>query len=161
MILRKLFLLFVGGTYGFLSAAGVITVLLAIGLVPRFAGRTHTANKVYLYEEMVIWGTVFGCFVSVFEDMCNLGEWMQSKLPQYYDSWHAFGMAMLCVIGLFCGMFIGCLALAIAEMLDSIPIFTRRISFHVGLQYAIFFMALGKLAGALFYFMTSLRETGM
>lgn len=161
MILRKLFLLFLGGTYGFLSAAGIITVLLAIGLVPRFAGRTHTANKVYLYEEMVIWGTVFGCFVSVFEDKCNLGEWMQNHMSQYANAWHNAGMILLCVIGLCCGMFIGCLALAIAEMLDSIPIFTRRISFHVGLQYAVFSMALGKLAGALFYFLTSLRETSM
>ena len=34
-------------------------------------------------------------------------------------------------------MFIGCLALAIAEMLDSIPIFARRISFRHGLGWAI------------------------
>lgn len=159
MILRKLFLLFLGGTYGFLSAAGVITVLLAIGLVPRFAGRTHTANRVYLYEEMVIWGTIVGCFVSVFEDLCGLGAWLQNSMPQYLSVWQNTGRTFLVVAGLCCGMFIGCLSLAIAEMLDSIPIFTRRISFHVGLQYAIFSMALGKLVGALFYFMTGLRET--
>lgn len=159
MILRKVFLIFLGSTYGFLSAAGVITVLLAIGLVPRFAGRTHTANKVYLYEEMVIWGTVMGCFVSVFEDRCALGAFLQTELPRYAAAWKILGSAFLIIAGLCCGMFIGCLSLAIAEMLDSIPIFTRRISFHVGLPAAIFSMALGKLTGALFYFMTTLRQT--
>lgn len=34
----------------------------------------------------------------------------------------ATGVAAQAVFGLFSGMFIGCLALAIAEMLDSIPI---------------------------------------
>ena len=159
MILRRLFLIFLGGTYGFLSAAGVITVLLAIGLVPRFAGRTHTANKVYLYEEMVIWGTITGCFVSVFEDRCGLVAWLQGSFPVYAGLLRSVGTVMLVMVGIFCGMFTGCLSLAIAEMLDSIPIFTRRISFHRGLQYVIFSMALGKLVGALFYFLTGLRNT--
>lgn len=39
-----------------------------------------------------------------------------------------------------------------AEMLDSIPIFSRRIGFRHGLGMAILAMALGKLAGSFFYF---------
>lgn len=61
--------------------------------------------------------------------------------------------------GLFAGMFIGCLALAIAEMLDSIPIFARRISFRHGLGGAILGMAAGKICGSLFYFATELHRT--
>ena len=159
MILRKLLLIFLGETYGFLSAAGVITVLLAIGLVPRFAGRTHTANKTFLYEEMVIWGTVCGCFVSVFEDRCGLGKWLQETWPGQLILWKDLGKGFLVATGLSCGMFIGCLSLAIAEMLDGIPIFTRRISFRRGLQYAVFSMAFGKFVGAMFYFLTNLRNT--
>ena len=63
------------------------------------------------------------------------------------------------VFGLFAGMFIGCLALAIAEMLDSIPIFARRISFRHGLGGAILGMAAGKICGSLFYFATELHRT--
>ena len=44
------FLILTGASYGLLAAAGVFTVLVAVGLVPRFAGRTHTADKVILYE---------------------------------------------------------------------------------------------------------------
>ena len=159
MILRKLFLLFLGCTYGFLSAAGVFTVLAAVGLVPRFAGRTHTANRVWIYEEMVIWGTLFGCFVSVFEEECQIFEWLVGKAPEKAWLWHFAGSFLLSFMGLFAGMFVGCLALAIAEMLDSIPILARRIKFHGGIFFVIFSMALGKLAGALFYFMTEFHKT--
>ncbi|MBE5861700.1 MAG: hypothetical protein E7295_02485 [Lachnospiraceae bacterium] len=160
MILRKLFLLFLGCTYGFLSAAGVFTVLAAVGLVPRFAGRTHTANRVWIYEEMVIWGTLFGCFVSVFEEKIGLYGWLAEQFPMYVGVLQGGGKVLLCIMGLFAGMFVGCLALAIAEMLDSIPILARRISFHGGIFYAIFSMALGKLAGSLFYFLTEFHATG-
>ena len=66
--------------------------------------------------------------------------------------WTAAGIGAQAVSGLFAGMFIGCLALAIAEMLDSIPIFARRISFRHGLGGAILGMAAGKICGSLFYF---------
>ena len=62
MLIRQLLLIVTGASYGLLSAAGVFTVLVAVGLIPRFAGKTHTARYVLLYEEMVIFGTLAGCF---------------------------------------------------------------------------------------------------
>ena len=53
----------------------------------------------------------------------------------------------------------GCLALAFAAMLDSLPIFARRISFRHGLGGAILGMAAGKICGSLFYFATELHRT--
>lgn len=159
MMLTKCFLLLFGGSYGFLSAAGVFTVLAAVGLVPRFAGRTHTAGKIYLYEEMVIWGSIAGCLVSVFPEHCALGYYLQNRFPQSLFSLQALGQAALVVVGLFSGLFIGCLALAIAEMLDSIPIFTRRVFLRRGLSLAVASMALGKLAGSLFYFWSEFHRT--
>lgn len=160
MIVRKLLLLFLGSTYGFLSAAGVFTVLAAVGLVPRFAGRTHTANHAWLYEEMVIWGTVFGCVVSIFEEKCQLFSWLAARAPENILLWTIAGKILLGTAGLFAGMFVGCLALAIAEMLDGIPILARRISFSEKIFYVVFSMALGKLAGSLFYFLTEFHVTG-
>ena len=61
------------------------------------------------------------------------------------------GEEFLGIAGLFIGMFVGCLALAIAEMLDSIPIFARRTSFRHGLGTAVLAGAVGKLVGS-FYF---------
>jgi stage V sporulation protein AB len=141
-----------GFSFGMLAAAGVFTVLVAVGLVPRFAGKTHTANKAVLYEDMVIIGTIAGCFFSVFERYGLIGNFARERFPQLLGFWEAAGNVMLVLYGGFSGMFIGCLALAIAEMLDSIPIFSRRFSFRHGIGAAILAMAAGKLMGSLFYF---------
>jgi stage V sporulation protein AB len=135
-----------------LAAAGVFTVLVAVGLVPRFAGKTHTANKAVLYEDMVIGGTIIGCFLSVFERYGLVGLFFRERMPQLTGLWEVMGNVMLVLYGGFSGMFIGCLALAIAEILDSIPIFARRFAFRHGIGIAILAMAAGKLMGSLFYF---------
>lgn len=155
---RFLFLAIIGFSYGLLAAAGVFTVLVAVGLVPRFAGRTHTARKVFLYEEMVIFGTIAGGFLSVFPEYSQIGAFWQQHFPEWDVLWEDIGKLLQGIIGVFSGMFIGCLALAIAEMLDSIPIFTRRISFRHGIGLAILSMAIGKICGSLLYFWTELHR---
>ena len=139
---KEIFLVFVGGSFGLLSAAGVFTVFSAVGLVPRFAGKTHSAQEIYWYENMIVLGSVIGCLVSIWPD-----SWKRvtAGLDEFQIFW-------LIIIGLFSGMFVGCLALSIAEMLDSIPIFTRRISFRKGIGLAVCSVAAGKLCGSLFYF---------
>lgn len=158
-MIKTFFLILIGASYGVLAAAGVFTVLVAVGLVPRFAGRSHTAGKVLLYEEMVIFGTLSGSVLSVFSRYCQFGAWWQSHFPAQTQLWLGAGVLFQVVYGLFAGMFIGCLALAIAEMLDSIPIFARRISFRHGIGLAILSMAAGKLCGSLLYFWAELHRT--
>lgn len=157
--MKTLFLIFVGASYGLLSSAGVFTVLVAVGLVPRFAGKTHTAKKIVLYEEMVIFGTLTGCVLSIFARYCQFGAWWQNRYPEKLELWLSIGAVCQAVYGLFAGMFIGCLALAIAEMLDSIPIMTRRVSFRHGIGLAVLGMAAGKLCGSLLYFLTEFHRT--
>jgi len=50
--------------------------------------------------------------------------------------------------------------MAIAEMLDTIPIFARRIALRHGLGIIVSAMAVGKLAGSLFYFYTGMDMFG-
>lgn len=157
---KIIFLSITGISYGLLAAAGVFTVLVAIGLVPRFAGKTHTAGKVILYEEMVIFGTITGSFLSIFPQFFQFGRWWQLTFPEQDAAFFVISFLLQLFFGLFSGMFIGCLALAIAEMLDSIPIFTRRISFRHGIGLAILSMALGKFCGSFLYFLTELHRTG-
>lgn len=156
--MRFVFLIIVGTSFGLLAAAGVFTVLVAVGLVPRFAGKTHTADSVVLYEEMVILGSVTGAFVSLFPEYSQLGEFLKNSFPDAYMIRTLSGNIIQGVFGIFSGMFIGCLALAIAEMLDSVPIFARRVGFRHGLGMAILSMALGKLCGSIFYFWTELHR---
>ncbi len=147
-----------GFSFGLLAAAGGFTVLSAGGLVVRFAGKTHSAKEIWLYEDMVMVGTIVGCICSVFHRYLQVGSWLEEKFPGLDWLWEALGQGFLGVSGLFYGMFVGCLALAIAEMLDSIPIFTRRISFRHGLGCAVLAMAVGKFCGALFYFWQELHR---
>ena len=147
---KLLLFCFSGISFGLLTAAGVFTVLTAVGLIPRFVGETHSAKEVWLYEDMVILGTVLGGVFSVFGQEWNIGARMMEYLSA--KAVRIISDSSIILIGIFGGMFVGCLALAIAEMLDSIPIFTRRISFRHGLGCMVLSVALGKLCGALFYF---------
>lgn len=155
--LKYLFLIVFGGSFGLLAAAGVFTVLVAVGLIPRFASKTHTGGRIVLYEEMVIAGTVAGGVVSVFERYFQIGNRLKEMgVPD--RAVQVGGTVFSVIFGLFAGIFIGCLALAIAEMLDSIPIFARRTGFRHGLGIAILAMAVGKFAGSMLYFVLRVHD---
>jgi stage V sporulation protein AB len=147
---RLLVLAFSGISFGLLTAAGVFTVLTAVGLIPRFVGETHSAKELWLYEDMVIWGTILGGLFSVFAHRINVGPWLAVYLTE--TGAQIIMYTILLLVGSFGGMFVGCLALSIAEMLDSIPIFTRRVAFRHGLGIVILCMAAAKVLGSLFYF---------
>lgn len=155
MFIRQLILAFLGVCFGILVSGGVFTVLLSVGLIPRFAGKTHTNRKVFLYEEMVVAGTMLGNVMSLFPQCEGFGGMMLSLMPRAVV-WRAAGQVLLLCYGLFAGMFVGSLAMAIAEMLDSIPILARRTKFRHGLGVMVTAMAFGKAAGSLFYFASGL-----
>ena len=153
-----LFLAITGISFGILTSAGVFTVLIAVGLVPRFAGKTHTSRYVFLYEEAVIFGTVTGCFISIFPEYSQAGAYLRQNLSDMSWLWDRSGIVVITFFGLFSGMFVGCLALAIAEMLDSIPIFARRISLRHGIGLVGLSIAIGKVMGALMYFVQEMHK---
>lgn len=155
MFLKQLFLAIIGLSSGLIVSGGVFTVLISVGLIPRFAGKMHVARKIFVLEEMIVLGTLTGDFFSVFTDLSMAGDFVLSHRlfgTATEGVWRLLGTLLLILIGTFSGIFVGCLALAIAEMLDTIPIFARRIGFRHGLGFAILGIALGKLAGSLIYF---------
>lgn len=158
MWIKQLLMAVMGLSFGMMAAGGVFTVLISVGLIPRFAGKTHTGSKVVLYEEMVILGTAAGGVFSIFHDYLPIGAWMRSLTPYSEGLWNGIGSSILVVFGLFAGMFVGCPALAIAEMLNSTPIFARRVGFRHGLGIAVLCMALGKAVGSLLYFTQELHR---
>ena len=150
-IVQVILLAVVGVASGLSVSGGVFTTLLAIGLIPRFAGKTHTADHIFLYEEMVVLGTITGGIVSIFFPFFRVAQWAEAAEP-IRILYPYISTVLLGIYGLFAGIFVGCLALAIAEMLDTIPIFARRIKFRHGIGIAILSMAIGKTAGSLIYF---------
>lgn len=156
MFLRQLLLAVIGVSSGLIVSAGVFTVLISVGLIPRFAGKMHVARKIFVLEEMVVLGTLAGGFFSIFSDWGMVGAFVREHelfgAEATQGLWNLIGTVFLIIFGLFAGIFVGCLALAIAEMLNTIPIFARRIGFRHGLGIAILAVALGKLLGSLIYF---------
>ncbi len=133
-MIKYILIIVLGVSGGVMVAGGMFTVLFTVGLIPRFAGKTHTGAHVMTYESAVILGTVLGNLISLYEWSIPLGN------------------VFLGCYGLFAGIFVGCLALAIAEALDGIPIFARRINFRRGLGICILALSLGKGIGNLIYF---------
>ena len=150
MSIKYLLTVFAYFGFGLLSSGGVFTVFVTVGLVPRFADKTHTATKIVLYENCIVAGAVLGCIFSVYGDFFieKFGKAALSTIPD----WGLWGNLILAVFGIFAGMFVGCFAIAIAEMLNTIPIFTRRISLGKGVGIVMLCLALGKTVGSLIYF---------
>mgnify|MGYP001038492417 FL=1 len=163
MFLKQVFLGICGLSFGLLASAGVFTVLVSVGLIPRFAGKMHVAKKVFVLEEAVVLGTIVGGLFSVFSEYAQIGTFVLSRQVfggQTVLAWKWISNIFFSIWGIFAGMFVGCLALAIAEMLNSIPIFSRRIGFRHGLGVAITAAALGKMTGSLIYFSQGIFLSG-
>lgn len=131
---QQIFLGIVGLSSGIVIASGVAGLLIGLSIVPRYAGITHTADHILLYEDMSLLGIVLG----------NLFYLFQIPLPM--------GTPFLAVFGIFSGIFLGGWILALAEVADMFPVFARRIRLTQGLPVIIIFIAAGKLTGALLYY---------
>lgn len=135
MLAKHIFLGFCGLAAGVAVSAGTFAFLIVIGVIPRMIGKCNRAAETLHFENAVICGGIFGTLMSVFPSI---------SFP--------LGPLLLCVYGLSAGIFVGCIAVALAEILNTFPIMFRRINLKVGLVWAMYAMALGKSVGAFFYF---------
>lgn len=132
----ELFLLVIGLISGMAAAAGAFALIAGLGLIPRLAGKTSVAAYVIPLENAVIYGGIAGAVIGLFQ-----------QIPLQVGAWFTV------VYGLFAGMFTGCLSVALAEVLNVFPILFRRFGIRRGLNLMVFFFAVGKTAGALYYFL--------
>ncbi len=97
--------------------------------------KCNRAENTILFENMIVLGGIFGTIMSVFTDISlPVGHWL------------------LYVYGFCAGIFVGCIAVALAEILNTFPIIFRRFQIKEGLSWIMLFMAFGKCAGAFWYF---------
>lgn len=119
---------------GLIVAAGLFALIIALGIVSDFADRTHTAKYVLLYEETVALGGILGNIVSIYQVILPLGQWGAG------------------LYGIFAGIFVGAWAMALTEILNIIPIFSRRMELRRGLSLVVFSMVIGRTVGALLFY---------
>ena len=131
---EKIFLGFLGFGSGLIIAGGVVGLMISLSIIPRFAALTRTADQVLLYEDLTLLGTALGNAFQIF----------RLRIP--------LGTPFLILFGGFSGIFLGAWIIALSELADIVPIFTRRIRFTQGLPLVIFCLAIGKTLGNLYFY---------
>lgn len=130
-----LLLILIGVASGSAIAGGIFTFFIMIGIVPRVMHKTNTAKYTRLYETFITLGG------------------MAAGLSMLYTGTIPLHLAGDLLAGFFYGIFIGCLAIALTEILDVLPIMCRRAGLTHDLKWIVLAMALGKTAGSLIYFL--------
>ncbi len=126
-------LLIIGICSGGLVAAGMFAFVTMIGVVSRMAAWTKSVRHLLLYEDLVVIGAAVGNILFLYEP--------RLVMPQ-------MGATLRLAFGFFAGVNIGCLSIALAELLNVVPIFSRRIKLNRGLTAFVLTFAFGKLAGS-------------
>ena len=126
----------VGLSCGLTVAGGVFAVVVIVGLVPRMAQMSGGSKSIMLFENCIAGGITTGAWHLLFP--LNLSF---------------IGLLGDVIVGAFWGMFVGCLAVAIAEVLDVIPILCRRSKMTRYLPWLLLSISLGKTAGTFLYFL--------
>lgn len=132
--MREALLGVVGLCMGMTIASGVVAFIISLGIVPRFAGITRSATRVRLYEDCSMVGAVLGNLLFLYQEAMPLGN------------------AGLAVYGSFSGIFLGSWVVALGEVVNIYAILVRRIGLVKGIGLVILSMALGKVAGSLWFF---------
>lgn len=132
-------------------AAGTFAFITVIGVLPRLIGKWNFSAKAIYFENVVALGGTVGCILSVFLQIQLYTDMMiQGK--------NILGSIFLIIFGLCAGMFVGCCAVALAEILNTFPIIFRRFHLKEGLSWVILSVALGKMFGSLYYFFFGLTN---
>lgn len=131
----QLILGIIGLSSGLVVAGGVIALLVGLNIITRYGGITRTARYVRIYETCVLLGSLWGNIYFI-----------------YGLSWHLGGIG-LGIMGLFFGIYVGSWILALAEIVNIFPIFSRRLGLTKGISILIIAMAVGKTLGSIYHFL--------
>lgn len=132
MIVKLLFVMFVGLSAGLAVGSGYVAFLAVLGIIPRLMQLSKTMKMVISYEWAVILGTIAGAMGSLWNP--------DLFLPRL----------ILVPIGAGCGIFVGMMAAALTEVLNVFPILAKRIGVEEKIVILMMAFVLGKIVGSLF-----------
>ena len=126
-------------------SAGTFAFINVIGIMPRILRRSKMTD-VLLLENEIIAGVIAGNLLSLWD-------------KKLFTFPYLVGHLIVVVYGVCTGMFVGCMSVALAEILHTFPIIFRRTKLKIGLSAVVYAMAVGKLGGSLFYFLMGYFRT--
>ena len=113
---------------------------MIIGVVPRLVTKLKRASDAVGFENAVTLGGAVGSVLSLFTEI---------RVP--------FGVPLLVAFGISAGIFVGGIAVALAEILNTFPILFRRFHVKQGLFWVMTSLALGKFCGSLLFFIAGIN----
>ncbi len=116
---------------GSATAAGFVAFISLLGVFPALSEKYKIIKDYWIIEIALILGVTFG------------------NILYLYNFSMPFGYVGLIITTLFGGIFVGCLAGAIAEVLNVFPIISRRFKIRKHLPYILIAVACGKAVGSL------------
>lgn len=119
---------------GAIVATALAAFIISLGIIPRYAGITHTAHHIVLYENCLILGSFLGNLVSIYKFDIPAGR---------------IGAG---ITGLFFGIFLGSWVIALAEIVNVFAVMARRIGLKKGVGLIVLSIAAGKTLGSLVQF---------
>lgn len=123
-----------GVSGGVMVSTALAAFIIGLGIIPRYAGITHTAEHLMLYEDCLVLGCVVGNLFSV------------------YDMEILTGRIGVGVMGLFFGIFLGSWIIALGEVVNVFAIMARRVGIKKGVGLIVLSIAAGKSIGSLIQF---------
>lgn len=129
MWIKNICMALIGLAAGGAIAGAYVAFISSLGVFTRLEGWANEGRKILRTETLILLGVTVGNLITLYEIPIPVGQ---------------IGLA---VCGIFFGIFTGCLAAAIADVVKLFPILSRRTGLRHGLPYIIASVGLGKLVG--------------
>lgn len=132
MIIKILFVAFIGFSGGLAVGSGFVAFLTVLGVIPRLTQLSKTMKMIHWYEWAVVIGVMTGILASLRDPILSIHPYF------------------LIPLGLAGGVYIGMLAAALTEVLNVLPILAKRIGLDGEIVTLLMAIVLGKIFGSLF-----------
>ncbi len=130
----ELMYIFISFSSGTIIAGAIYGFIVAIGIIPRLVYKTNTKKYLLFYETLIILAAIISAFYTAYEFQILIGKYALMYI--YFAT----------------GIFVGSLAVCVAEVLAVIPILVRRTKLVKHVTTIMIAIALGKgLGGFIFH----------
>lgn len=132
----KSLLMAIVGVSGGVTIGGALAAFVSLlDLIPRLIQITNTRKYIRFYQTSFTLGGFIFSLLYLFGYSVKLNKIISA------------------VVSLIMGTFIGLLASALAEVLNVIPVLSKKLKLKHDLRYIVMSLLLGKVAGSLFYWL--------
>lgn len=135
MLLKSIALILIAFGGGITVGSAISAFLTILQIIPRLVQVTETWDKMRIYQNVIIVSFIIS--VIIYFSNLNLGL-------------HKF---VVVPVGLIYGIFIGLLSSSLAEVLNVIPVLSKKFKIKDNLKYTVWALLGGKVMGSLIFWL--------